>query len=124
MQTVIPALRMLDYTRSKVFYVDKLGFSVDWEHQFEPDLPVFMQVSRDDMSFYLTEHSGDCEPGGLIHLVVPDVDAWFNELQQKGVTIEDPPNSRLEGIRNMSLFDPDGNQLRIMTYVDSEGETV
>lgn len=51
MQTVIPALRMLDYKRSKAFYTDKLGFGIDWEHQFKPDLPIFMQVSRDNMSF-------------------------------------------------------------------------
>lgn len=119
MQKVIPALRMTDYKRSKAFYTEKLGFTVDWEHQFEPDLPVFMQVSRDGMSFYLTEHTGDCQVGGLVHLIVPDVDFWFAELEQKGVTVAEPPNESLKGIRAMTLVDPDSNQIRIMTYLDS-----
>lgn len=51
MQTVIPALRMPDYKRSEAFCMGKPGFGVDWGHQFEPDLPMFMQVGRDDMSF-------------------------------------------------------------------------
>ena len=26
--------------------LDFLGFSLDWEHRFEPDMPLYMQVSR------------------------------------------------------------------------------
>ena len=55
---------------SKQFYVDGLGFQVDWEHRFEPGFPVFAQVSRDGLAFFLTEHTGDCPVGGLIHLYV------------------------------------------------------
>ncbi|SDW69723.1 hypothetical protein SAMN05421681_102581 [Lysobacter enzymogenes] len=35
-QTVIPQLRILRADRSLPFYVDGLGFAVDWEHRFEP----------------------------------------------------------------------------------------
>ena len=84
-QRVMPTLRMTDYERSKDFYVAHLGFQIDWEHRFEPGFPVFMQVSRDGLAFFLTEHTGDCPVGGLIHLYVPDVDAWFGECRQKGV---------------------------------------
>src|SRR5688500_11947907 len=76
MQRVMPTLRSTSYAKSKAFCVDGLGFQVDWEHRFEPNFPVFMQVSRDDMAFFLTEHRGDCPVGGLVHLYVPDVDAW------------------------------------------------
>jgi hypothetical protein len=40
---------------------------------------VFVQVSRDGLAFFLTEHTGECPAGALIHLCVSDVDAWFNE---------------------------------------------
>jgi catechol 2,3-dioxygenase-like lactoylglutathione lyase family enzyme len=73
-QRVMPTLRMTDYARSRLFYVDGLGFQVDWEHRFKPGFPVFAQVSRDGMAFFLTEHTGDCPVGGLIHLYVNDVD--------------------------------------------------
>ena len=61
MQQVVPALRITSYAKSKAFYVDALGFKIDWEHRFEPHFPVFMQVSRDGMALYLTEHTGDCQ---------------------------------------------------------------
>lgn len=118
MQRVVPALRITDYTRSKTFYTEGLGFAIDWEHRFESHFPVFMEISRDGMSFYLTEHSGDCQVGGLIHLMVPDVDAWYEELRQKGTPVKEPPNESLEGLRDMTVVDPDGNQIRIMTRLN------
>lgn len=72
---VVPALRMTNYARSKAFYVDRIGFSVEWEHRFEPHFPVFMSVARDGMRLYLSEHAGDCQVGGLVHFSIPDVDA-------------------------------------------------
>lgn len=118
MQKVIPALRMLDYEESKAFYLDKLGFAADWEHQFEPNFPVFMQISRDGMSLFLTSHTGDCEPGSLVHLIVPDMDAWLGELKGKGVSIEEEPHEVMEGVMSMTVCDPAGNQIRFLTYLD------
>lgn len=118
MQRVMPTLRITDYARSKAFYVDGLGFRIDWEHRFEPHFPVFMQVSRDDMAFFLTEHTGDCPAGGLLHLYVPDVDAWYAEFQGKGVAVQEPPSQTLQGLRDMTVLDPDGNKLRICTRLE------
>jgi len=112
-QRVVPALRITDYQRSKAFYVERLGFRVEWEHRFEPQFPVFMAVVRDGMQFYLSEHSGDCQVGGLVHLVVEDVDAWHRDFEGRGVRPTELPNDDL-GFRNMTVTDPDGNQLRFM----------
>ena len=112
-QRVIPALRITNYQRSKAYYVERLGFKVDWEHQFQPDFPVFASVVRDGMQLYLTEHSGDCKVGGLVHFLIPDVDAWYREFKEKGATVSEAPNDDL-GFRNMTVTDPDGNQLRFM----------
>lgn len=30
MQTVIPAFRITDYEKSKAFYVEGMGFQIDW----------------------------------------------------------------------------------------------
>ena len=117
MQQVVPALRITNYERSKAFYVDGLGFQVDWEHRFEPRFPVFMSISRDGMEFFLTEHRGDCEPGGLVHLYVPDVDAWHAEFVGRGVPVHDPPSETIEGLRDMTIVDPDGNKIRICTRI-------
>ena len=118
MQAVVPALRITDYERATTFYLEQLGFTIDWEHRFGPNFPVFVQISRDGMEIYLTEHRGDCEPGGLVHLYVADVDAWFNELCAKGAPVTNPPNEDLPGLRMMSVSDPDGNELRIATRLE------
>ena len=104
---------MTDYIRAKAFYVDGLGFRIDWEHRFEPGFPVFMQVSRDEMLLFLTEHRGDCPVGGLVHFYVPDVDAWHAEFVARAIPIEEPPNEELAGLRVMTVVDPDGNKLRV-----------
>lgn len=114
-QRVMPALRITSCARSKAFYVDGLGFRIDWEHRFEPDFPVFLKVSREGLAFFLTEHTGDCSVGGLIHLYVPDVDAWYAEFQSKAIPIQEPPNNDLPGLRIMTIVDPDGNRIRVCT---------
>ena len=111
----MPTLRITDYAASKAFYCEGLGFQIDWEHRFKSGFPVFMQVSRDGLAFFLTEHTGDCPVGGLIHLYVPDVDAWFGECQRRGVPVNESPNESLQGLRSMTVVDPDGNKLHICT---------
>jgi len=44
-------LRSFDEAKAREFYVDFLGFTVDWEHRFEPGMPLYMQVSRAASSF-------------------------------------------------------------------------
>jgi predicted enzyme related to lactoylglutathione lyase len=46
---------------------------------------------------------------------VPDVDAWYAEFQHRGVPVTEPPSESLEGLRDMTIIDPDGNKLRICT---------
>lgn len=112
-QRVIPALRITNHERSKEYYVGVLGFTVEWEHRFEPNFPVFMSIIRDGMRIYLSEHTGDCQIGGLVHFVIPDVDAWHEEFRKRGAIVAEAPNDDL-GFRNMTVKDPDGNQLRFM----------
>jgi catechol 2,3-dioxygenase-like lactoylglutathione lyase family enzyme len=114
-QRVVPTLRITSYERSKAFFVDGLGFQIDWEHRFKPHFPVFMQVSREELSFFLSAHSGDCAVGGLIHLYVSNVDAWFAEFQGRNISVKEPPNESLPGLRSMTVVDPDGNKIMIHT---------
>lgn len=118
-QRVVPALRITNFARSKAFYVDGLGFEIRWEHRFEPNFPVFLSIHRDGMELFLTEHTGDCPAGGLVHLYVPDVDTWYAELVRKGVSVQEAPNESLPGLRDMTVLDPDGNRLRVCTRLRS-----
>ena len=116
-QRVFPQLRMTNWNRTRAFYVDALGFTVDWEHRFEPGLPVFAQLTRDGLSLFLTEHTGDCQVGGAAYLVVDDVDALFREISRRGITPAEAPADTEWHAREMTVVDPDGNKLRFSTAV-------
>lgn len=116
-QRVFPQLRMMDWERTRRFYVRGLGFEVDWEHRFEPDLPVFAQVTRDGLSLFLSEHSGDCRVGGAAYFVVDDVNALFEEIRARGIATAQPPEDTPWGTREMGVKDPDGNSLRFANPV-------
>ena len=106
---------MTSWERSKRFYVDGLGFKVDWEHQFEPGFPVFAQLTRDGLSFFLTEHTGDCQRGGAASFVVDDVDALYREISARGIRPAEPPEDTPWQTREMNVIDRDGNRLRFAT---------
>lgn len=42
----IPILRIFSVEKAKEFYVGFLGFSIEWEHRFDDNAPLYMQVSR------------------------------------------------------------------------------
>lgn len=111
-QTVIPQLRITSAARSLEFYVEGLGFTVDWQHQFEPGFPLFLQLTRSGQTIFLTEHTGDCEVGGAVYFTVPDVDRCFAEFSAHGIAPSEPPTNTPWGTREMRVQDPDGNRLR------------
>ncbi|HYG32307.1 MAG TPA: VOC family protein [Methylophilaceae bacterium] len=111
-QTVIPQLRITNAERSLAFYVDGLGFKVDWQHQFEPGFPLFFQITREGQTIFLTEHTGDCAVGGAVYFRVPDARALHAEFQQRGITATNEPEDTPWGTCEFLLTDPDGNRLR------------
>lgn len=82
-QTVFPQLRITDWERSRTFYVDGLGFTVDWEHRFAPGLPVFAQLTRDGRSLFLSAHGGGGAVGGAAYFFVTDVDGWHRDFARR-----------------------------------------
>lgn len=117
-QRVTPQFRMLDWRISRPFYEHDLGFQVQWEHTFEPGLPVFTEVSLDGVSLFLTEHVGDCEVGGAAYFVVDDVDALYADFQARGARVAEAPQYSPWNTREMLVIDPDGNRLRFATSND------
>src|SRR3989442_5926837 len=112
-QRVFPQLRVTNWKRTRAFYVDGLGFTVDWEHRFEPGLPVFAQLTRDSLSLFLTEHTGDCQPGGAAYLVLDDVDALLREIGGRGITPAEAAGDTEWHARATTGVAPHLNELRI-----------
>jgi catechol 2,3-dioxygenase-like lactoylglutathione lyase family enzyme len=109
----IPLLRIFDLAKAREFYVDFLGFRVEWEHRFEANAPVYMQVARDGCVLHLTEHYRDCSPGATVFVRVSGLEQFHAEISAKHYrymrpSIEQAPwNAKL-----MEVADPFGNRLR------------
>jgi catechol 2,3-dioxygenase-like lactoylglutathione lyase family enzyme len=113
MGEVIPTLRVAALAASRAFYVDALGFRLDWEHANDAG-ERFAQLSRDGMLLYLSERAEDASGRGLVHLYVPNADAWHAELFERGVDAP-LPQDKPWGNREFRVVDPDGNQLCVCT---------
>jgi catechol 2,3-dioxygenase-like lactoylglutathione lyase family enzyme len=111
---------MFDVPKAKEFYVDFLGFTVDWEHTFGPGLPLYMQVSRDGCVLHLSEHFGDATPGSAMRIETSDVDAFHAELTAKQYKHARPGIETMPwGTRDMSVKDPFGNRLTFTTAIST-----
>jgi catechol 2,3-dioxygenase-like lactoylglutathione lyase family enzyme len=108
----IPVLRIFDVAKAREFYEGFLGMSWDWEHRFEPDLPVFAQVSRAGLVLFLSEHFGDGTPGTKVILRLRGLDALHAELLGRAYRHARPGiEERPWGWRDMEVADPFGNRL-------------
>lgn len=65
---VTPILRIFDEAKALEFYVDFLGFKVDWQHRFEANFPLYLQVSLGECVLHLSEHHGDASPGAAVRI--------------------------------------------------------
>src|SRR6478735_4856593 len=83
---VTPILRVAVFATSVAFYVDALGFSIDWQEEG------FACVRRGRVPLMLC--SGDQGPPGTwVYIGVSDVDALYVELQRKQVPVRHPPTN-------------------------------
>lgn len=118
MQRTIPMLFIADYNEAKAFYVDWLGFKIDWEFRYGPEFPVYMQISRDGLLLHLTEHEGDNPPGIKCHVDVDDLDALVCEWKEKRPSFDQVPEIAPWKAKHMRLKDPFGNELGLNQELD------
>ena len=70
---ISPIFRVADGRRAAAWYV-RLGFRVEGEHRFAPDLPLYLFLRRGTERLHLSEHRGDARPHTLVYLYVDAVD--------------------------------------------------
>jgi len=103
-EELIPILHAKDAHESAKWY-RRLGFEVEGEHQFAPDLPRYLFLVRGSNRLHLSEHAGDAKPGTLMYFYVQEVDSIATEFASE--IIEQP------WAWEVHLTDPDGNRLRL-----------
>lgn len=112
MKSSIPILRMLDEQKAKEFYVEFLEFTIDWEHRFEEDFPLYMQISNDHCIIHLSEHYGDSIPGVGIRIEVENIDALHAKLLAKKYKYARPGLEETPwNTREIRVGDPFKNQI-------------
>lgn len=99
-----PILRVADLRASAGYFVDILGFQIDWE------TPGFLSVSRNRCCIFLCE-GGQGHPGSWMWTGVADTEALHEELVAKGAKIRQPPTN-FPWALEIQVEDLDGNVLR------------
>ena len=107
-----PILRIFDVGKAKDFYLDYLGFGLDWEHRFGEDFPLYAQVSRGGLILHLSEHHGDACPGAAVFVRMRGVRAFHAELAAKPYRYLKPGIEDLPWGTVMSVTDPFRNGIR------------
>jgi catechol 2,3-dioxygenase-like lactoylglutathione lyase family enzyme len=103
---ITPILRVVSLDASLAYYLDVLGFSLQWRNGS------VASVRRGRASLMLSE--GDQgHPGTWVWLGVSDADALHEELRGRGAVIRHPPTNYPWGSRELHVSDPDGHVLRL-----------
>jgi catechol 2,3-dioxygenase-like lactoylglutathione lyase family enzyme len=136
------ALNVERMAEMRHFYIDLLGFTVEWEP--DPD-NIYLTSGIDNLALHRStrpSHSAAADhPTGessaaaattepasrLDHLGVivrqpEDVDRWASYLGQHGVTIAAKPKTHRDGARSCYVTDPDGNHVQIIHHPPISGK--
>ncbi|WP_438276793.1 glyoxalase superfamily protein [Nitrobacter sp.] len=119
---ITPTLRMFDVRKAREFYLDFLGFKVDFEHRFEPDLPLYMGISLGSAVLHLSEHYGGCSPGARIIIETTGLADYQAGLLAKRYGYARPGLERQPwGATTMTVTDPFFNWL---VFSEEDGNAV
>jgi catechol 2,3-dioxygenase-like lactoylglutathione lyase family enzyme len=138
------ALNVRRFDEMKRFYVDLLGFAVEWE----PDADnVYLSSGIDNLALHRasiaapppappppnTSAPAASPPAtspaaaspldhlGLIVREAEDVDRWAAFLEGRGVAIDARPRTHRDGARSCYFRDPDGNSVQIIHHPPISG---
>ncbi|MFN2577735.1 MAG: glyoxalase superfamily protein [Pyrinomonadaceae bacterium] len=114
----IPVLHVSSSTEAEKFY-GRLGFRQEFAYRpFGGVDPCYMGFSRDGAQFHASSFSGDGVSGGVVVLIVDDIDAIHSELLAKGVPIDTGPVDQDWGNRELYIKDPDRNSIRFTQHLE------
>lgn len=102
---VTPVLRVADLDASIAYYVERLGFVLQWRAD-----PV-ASVGRDRAALMLSADDQG-HAGTWVWLATDDADVLYAEFAGRGARLRHPPTNYPWGSRECQVTDPDGHVLR------------
>lgn len=107
-----PVLRIFEEDKAREFYVGFLGFTLDWEHRFGENFPLYAQVSRAGLVLHLSGHHGDGTPGTTVFVAMQGVRDYQRELSGKHYRHMKPGVEEVPWGLQMTVIDPFNNSIR------------
>ncbi len=106
-----PVVKSSDYSRSRAFYIDVLGYRVAEEGGDPPRFGIF---ERGGSVLFIDAWHGAAQPvpgtwDAYTH--VSGLEDLFAELEARGAPITRPIEDTVYGMREFEVTDPDGNVL-------------
>ncbi len=116
------ALNVRDLDAMKRFYVETLGFTIEWE----PDADnTYLSSGIDNLALHRSTNpkvEGALDHLGMIVRQPDDVDRWATFLEARGVALEARPRTHRDGARSCYFSDPDGNKVQIIYHPPISGK--
>src|SRR5690606_20498854 len=114
----VPIKRIFDVAKAHEFYLGFLGFTVDWEHRYGENFPLYTQVSRGGLKLHLSEHAGDATPGSTSCVYMRGIRKLHEELRGKQYRYMKPGLEEEDGRLEVTVIDPFQNRIRFMELID------
>jgi catechol 2,3-dioxygenase-like lactoylglutathione lyase family enzyme len=111
---------------SKAFYVEKLGFGVT--HELDWFLLLHTPNKEFEISFLAPNDPAQAKvfqpefnnKGIYLTIEIEDVDAWYAEIKEKGISIEVDIRDEPWGDRHFAIVDPNGIGIDFVQYTSPD----
>ncbi|NND80942.1 MAG: VOC family protein [Gammaproteobacteria bacterium] len=111
------ALNVLDLEAMELFYVELLGFAVEWRP--DPD-NVYLCSGVDNLALHKVADRGGEKQAlahtGIIVDRIEEVDLWCQFLSEHDVELINEPKTHRDGARSFYCRDPENNVLQVIYH--------
>ena len=111
------ALNVLDLEPMERFYVDLLGFEIEWRPDPEN---LYLCSGVDNLALHVVEDTGGKHQSlahtGIIIDEIDGVDEWFAFLSAHKVEMITQPKTHRDGARSFYCYDPEKNVVQVIFH--------
>jgi catechol 2,3-dioxygenase-like lactoylglutathione lyase family enzyme len=111
------ALNVLDLAIMEKFYVDLLGFEVEWRPDSEN---VYLSSGVDNLALHVVSDVGGKAQAlahtGIIVDQIDQVDLWYDFLLENQVKMASEARTHRDGARSFYCYDPEGIVVQVIFH--------